>query len=75
LETKDLRDTPGLKKSSDKRAEKFSAHGVDSWVPANSWVGGHAKPDNTKLLIIVPLRFHGRQLHRLQPESGGIRKA
>jgi hypothetical protein len=25
-------------------------------------------------LYLVPLRFHRRQLHRLQPERGGIRK-
>jgi hypothetical protein len=23
---------------------------------------------------VIPLRFHRRQLHRLQPETGGIRK-
>jgi hypothetical protein len=31
-------------------------------------------PDNTQMLLITPLRFHRRQLHRLQPESGGTRK-
>jgi hypothetical protein len=37
-------------------------------------VGGHIQPDNTPMLYLVPLRFHRRQLHRLQPEAGGIRK-
>ena len=26
------------------------------------------------MLCVTPLRFHRRQLHRLQPETGGIRK-
>jgi hypothetical protein len=43
-------------------------------VLANLEVGGHTAPDNTALLYIVPLRFHRRQLHRLQPDKGGIRK-
>ena len=73
-DTKLMRDTLGLKKTSDKSAEKFSAHCVDSWVLANSLTGGHEKPDNMNLLLLVPLRFHRRQLHRLQPESGGIRR-
>jgi hypothetical protein len=28
----------------------------------------------TRLWYVVPLQFHRRQLHRLQPERGGIRK-
>jgi hypothetical protein len=47
---------------------------VDSWTLANLWIGGHEKPDNVAMLYLVPLRFHRRQLHRLQPEKGGIRK-
>jgi hypothetical protein len=73
-ETKELRDAYGLKKVGNKRAEVFEAHCVDSWVLANWWTGGHVKPDNTRLLCITPLRFHRRQLHRFQPEAGGIRK-
>jgi len=73
-ETKELRDAHGLRKISNKQAEVFEAHCVDSWVLANWWTGGHIKPDNTRLLCITPLRFHRRQLHRFQPEAGGIRK-
>jgi hypothetical protein len=73
-ETKDLRDALGLKKTSRKLAEVFEAHCVDSWVLANWWTGGHMQPDNKRLLCITPLRFHRRQLHRLQPEAGGARK-
>ena len=72
-ETKELRDALNLKKTSNKTAEVFEAHCVDSWVLANWWVGGHTKPDNTRILRVIPLRFHRRQLHKLQPRSGGIR--
>jgi hypothetical protein len=71
-ETKELRDGLGLKKT--KRAEVFEAHCIDSWVLANGWTGGHIQPDNKQLLCITPLRFHRRQLHRLQFSKGGIRK-
>ncbi len=74
FETKGLRDQLSLKKSSAKLSSKFEAHCVDSWVLANWWVGGHTQPDNKVLLLVVPLQFHRRQLHRLQPEVGGIRK-
>ena len=73
-ETKELRDELGLKKTSRKLAEVFEAHCVDSWVLANWSVGGHAKPDNTRLLCISPIRLCRRQLHMLQPSEGGIRR-
>lgn len=73
-ETKDLRDAGGLKKGKQTLAEVFEAHCVDSWVLANGWTGGHIQPDNKQLLCITPLRFHRRQLHRLQFSKGGIRK-
>lgn len=73
-ETAELRQAAGLKKSGDKLADRFEAHCVDSWVLANAWVGGHVRPDSTAMLYIAPLRFHRRQLHRLQPSKGGARK-
>ena len=73
-ETKELRDALGLKKLSDKMSTKFNAHCVDSWVLANWFVGGHVKTDNESMLLVRPLRFHRRQLHKLQPAKGGIRK-
>ena len=72
-ETKQLRDTLGLSKSHNKLAETFSAHCVDAWVLAWSVVGGPAVPEQTRLLCLTPLRWHRRQLHRLQPQRGGIR--
>lgn len=74
-DTKLLRDAMGLKKTHAKTAEVFSAHCVDSFALARSVTGGRPQPDNTDLLIVTPLRFHRRQLHRLQPEAGGKRKA
>lgn len=73
-ETKELRDSLGLKKSNQKLSNKFEAHCVDSWVLANWYVGGHIEPDNTELFIIVPLRLNRRQLHMLQFVKGGIRR-
>lgn len=73
IETKELRDELQLKKSKNKLSETFEAHCVDSWVLANWYTKGHDKPDNTKILVVIPLRFHRRQLHRLQPQKGGVR--
>jgi len=73
-ETKELRDQLGLKKSSSKLDDKFECHNVDSWVLANYVSGGHVEPDNKSILKMVPLRFHRRQLHALQPTKHGIRR-
>jgi hypothetical protein len=73
-ETKELRDQLGLKKTSRKLAEVFEAHCVDSWVLANWSVGGHAKPDNTRILCVAPVRLHRRQLHVMKPSKGGLRR-
>lgn len=74
-ETKELRDTVGIKKTTHKLAESFSAHCVDSWVLANWHVAGGVQPDNKELICVIPLRFHRRQLHALQPSKGGIRRS
>jgi hypothetical protein len=73
-ETAQLRERYGLKKSSNKLAETFTAHAVDAWCLANSWLEGQTQPEQTTLFCLTPLRFHRRQLHRLQPEAGGKRK-
>ena len=72
--TKALRDQAGLKKSKNKLSDSWDAHCVDSFVLASYAVGGPSRPEHTHILYLVPLRFHRRQLHRLQPEKGGIRK-
>ena len=69
-ETAELRKDLGLKKSSKKTEEVFSAHCVDSWVLANYMVGGHIEVDNEDLFVVKPIRVHRRQLHRLQPKKG-----
>lgn len=73
-ETAELRSDLGLKKNKNKLSEKFSTHCVDSWVLANWYVGGHNKPDNEEMLIIEPIQLHRRQLHAMQPATGGIRR-
>jgi hypothetical protein len=72
-ETKLMRDALGLKKTKKKMAEVFSAHCVDSWVLAQSVVGGVGVPENRRLLCVTPLQLHRRRLHRLQPQKGGKR--
>ncbi len=73
-ETKQLRDGLGLKKTKRKLADVWEAHCVDAWVLAHALVGGDNRPDNTRLLLLTPFQWHHRQLHRFQPEQGGIRK-
>jgi len=73
-ETKELRDSLSLKKDNNKLSDSFDAHNVDSWVLANFMVGGHEYPDNILIEKLIPLQFHRRQLHALQPVSGGERR-
>jgi hypothetical protein len=72
-ETAELRKKLGLKKTKNKMATVFSPHCVDSFVLAYSVVGGQVNPSNQDLLVITPLRFHRRQLHRLEHAPGHIR--
>jgi len=74
-ETAEMRSAVGLKKSKSKLSEVFEAHCVDSWALANSIVGGHAVPENRRMVCITPIRLHRRQLHMLQPAKGGVRKS
>jgi hypothetical protein len=74
-ETKELRDKLGLKKSAAKLDDKFECHNVDSWVMANDIVGGHSQPDNKRLLKVIPMQFHRRQLHMFQPSTNNMRKS
>jgi hypothetical protein len=69
-----MRDELGLAKIGGKMAEDFRSHCVDSWVLARSAVGGLVAPDDTRMLLVSPVRLHRRQLHALQPATGGVRR-
>lgn len=73
-ETKVLREQYGLRKSKDKGEKSFWSHCVDAWTLAAS-VSGTEKPDHTGFYYLVPMRFHRRQLHRLEPDKGGVRRS
>ena len=72
-ETKEIRDSLGLKKSSKKLSETFDAHCVDSWCLAYYTVGEEDVPNNTDIFCISPIPIQRRTLHREQPKKGGIR--
>ena len=72
--TKTERDRLGLFKSSAKLSTRWDAHCVDSWTLANMAVGGHDGPDYVDMVLVVPLQFHRRQLHALQPAAGNVRR-
>lgn len=72
-ETAAMRDTMRLKKSVKKMADVFEAHCVDAFTLAYAVVGGEPAPDNTQLFLITQIRFHRRQLHRLEPDLLGVR--
>jgi len=73
-DTYELRQKYNLQKSSNKLSDMWDAHCVDSWVLANWYTGGHTEPDNKSIMFISPIQLHRRQLHKLQPESGGVRR-
>ncbi len=72
-ETAMLRDRFGLPKTSRKSDPTFASHAVDAWVMAADVVGAE-QPTEFGLCYWTPIRVHRRQLHRLQPEKGGVRK-
>ena len=72
-QTAELREQLGLKKTKHKMAAVFSAHCVDSFTLAHSAVGGSQDLIDKNLLLVTPLRFHRRQLHRLEHALGHIR--
>jgi hypothetical protein len=72
-ETKAFRDSLGLKKIGNKSKPVFESQCVDSWCLA-AMVTGAEHPTTKSLYYSVPLRWHQRQLHRLEAEKGGIRR-
>jgi RRXRR protein len=71
--THNLRQQLGLFKTPNKLSTDFSAHCVDSWVLANSVTNTQLTPDHTEVLVLKPLTFTRRQLHRFNPSKGGTR--
>lgn len=63
----------GLKKSKNKLSTDFSTHCVDSWVLTYLVVGGESIPAFQNVIEFIPLRFHRRQLHRLEHAPRHIR--
>jgi hypothetical protein len=72
-ETKAFRDSLGLKKIKNKSKPVFESQCVDSWCLA-AMVTGAENPTAKSLYYIVPLRWHRRQLHYLEPSKGGVRR-
>lgn len=72
-ESKKLHNSLKLKKSKNKLAKTYSAHFVNSWVLANFSTGRHLQPDKTEMLIVIPLRFHRSQLHRLEEAPSHVK--
>jgi hypothetical protein len=62
--TKMLREEAGLRKSGAKLADRWEAHCVDAFVLANSVARGPALPTQERMLLLVLLQFHRRQIHR-----------
>lgn len=73
-ETKELRERFGLKKTAQKDKKTFEAHAVDAWCLAAS-ISGAVKPSYLGLFYWIPIRLHRRQLHRFEPDKGGIRRS
>ena len=72
-ETKAFRDSLGLKKIKSKSRPVFESQCVDSWCLA-AMATGAKYPTTRGLYYLVPLRWHRRQLHRLEPGKGGVRR-
>ena len=72
-ETKEIRDSLGLKKSKQKLSATFEAHCVDSWCLSYHIVGGASIPDNRDIFCISPIPMRRRELHRQNPQRGGKR--
>jgi len=72
-ETEELRTLHGLEKIAAKSKPVFESHCVDAWCLAAS-VTGAQHPTTKSLHYLVPLRWHRRQLHKLQPSKGAVRR-
>jgi len=73
FETKDLREKKGLKKSTNKSAEHFYSHCIDSFVIASEIVNNPTHTDNI-LVVDDTYRPKRRRLHDTQFSKDGIRE-
>ena len=73
FETKELREKNNLNKSSNKSAEHFYSHCVDSFVIASEIVNNSIHTDNI-LVVDDTYRPTRRRLHDTQFKKGGIRE-
>ena len=69
-DTKQWREDAGLSKARAKLSDCWDAHCVDAFVLANALTHGPAHPTSTSMLLLVPLQFHRRQLHRFNRGKG-----
>lgn len=74
METYHMRRALGLEKTKHKLLFVFEAHCVDSWVLANSHVGGLNYPENKVVTRLRPLYYSRRQLHVFNPGKNGFRR-
>jgi hypothetical protein len=72
IETKILRGEYKLKKCKNKHTPIFETHCIDSWVIAAHYSGAKT-PTTRSLYYLSPLRWHRRQLHKMQPSKNGKR--
>jgi hypothetical protein len=72
-DTKMLRDTYRLKKTSVKSRKVFESHAVDAWVMAAS-ICGAGQPTTKDLNYWTPIVLNRRQLHMFQFTKGGTRR-
>ena len=74
METYQMRRALGLEKTKHKLLFVFEAHCVDTWVLANSHVGGLNYPENKDVARLRPLYYSRRQLHVFNPGKNGFRR-
>ena len=74
FETYTARTAAGLKKTTNKLAETFTAHCVDAYVLARLALGSTVvAPSTERMHLLTPIQFHRRELQRRQPGKGGVR--
>ena len=73
FETEQAREKLGLKKSSNKSAENFNSHCVDSFSIASE-IAESSEPNLNLIIVDDTYRPKRRRLHDIQPKKGNIRE-